>query len=267
LALCLVIAVIGSLVVSPANTTQQGYALSFDGDDYVEVVGNAESFQRITDAKQLTVEGWFKPEAPTEGGLIEAILMFDMEFVGAPLQAFIRASLRAPGAAQGAGSGTFTYSETWHHVALVWKADTRESATYINGIQRSYNAFSITEIGTLEQPLLIGRRQGADGFIGQIDEVRISNVVRYTENFTPLTTFSADANTVALWHFDEGVGTVVHDASGNGNDGEIIGATWVDTLYPVITPTATLTCPECDVNDDGVVNVQDLMKVADNWHK
>ncbi|MFH1724442.1 MAG: LamG-like jellyroll fold domain-containing protein, partial [Elusimicrobiota bacterium] len=37
----------------------------------------------------------------------------------------------------------------------------------------------------------------------------------------------ADEHTVALWHFDEGAGDVVHDASGNGNDGSILGgATW-----------------------------------------
>jgi hypothetical protein len=31
---------------------------------------------------------------------------------------------------------------------------------------------------------------------------------------------------VALWHFDEGSGTTTSDASGNGHDGAITGATW-----------------------------------------
>jgi len=35
-----------------------------------------------------------------------------------------------------------------------------------------------------------------------------------------------DANTVALWHFDEGSGTTVSDGGGNDNDGTIHGATW-----------------------------------------
>jgi hypothetical protein len=38
--------------------------------------------------------------------------------------------------------------------------------------------------------------------------------------------FRADANTVALWHFDEGAGDTVHDASGNGNHGIVIGPRW-----------------------------------------
>lgn len=36
---------------------------------------------------------------------------------------------------------------------------------------------------------------------------------------------------VAEWHFDEGSGTVLKDSSGNGNDGTIYGATWVEGKY------------------------------------
>ncbi|HJH28398.1 MAG TPA: LamG domain-containing protein, partial [Methanosarcinaceae archaeon] len=36
---------------------------------------------------------------------------------------------------------------------------------------------------------------------------------------------------VAEWHFDEGEGNVLKDSSGNGNDGTIYGATWVDGKY------------------------------------
>jgi hypothetical protein len=35
-----------------------------------------------------------------------------------------------------------------------------------------------------------------------------------------------DINTVALWHFDEGTGDTIYDASGNNNHGVINGATW-----------------------------------------
>jgi uncharacterized repeat protein (TIGR01451 family) len=36
---------------------------------------------------------------------------------------------------------------------------------------------------------------------------------------------------VAEWHFDEGSGSVLADSSGNGNDGVIYGATWVEGKY------------------------------------
>jgi uncharacterized repeat protein (TIGR01451 family) len=36
---------------------------------------------------------------------------------------------------------------------------------------------------------------------------------------------------VSEWHFDEGAGNVLKDSSGNGNDGTIYGATWVDGKF------------------------------------
>jgi hypothetical protein len=38
----------------------------------------------------------------------------------------------------------------------------------------------------------------------------------------------ADDGLVAQWHFDEGAGSVLHDSSGNENDGVIHDATWTD---------------------------------------
>ena len=38
----------------------------------------------------------------------------------------------------------------------------------------------------------------------------------------------SDEGLVAEWHFDEGSGNVLEDSSGNGNDGVIRGASWVD---------------------------------------
>ena len=64
-------------------------------------------------------------------------------------------------------------------------------------------------------------------FHGIIDEVRISNIARYTEDFTPQRRFEPDEHTMALYHFDEGSGDVLKDSSGNGHDGKIVGAKWV----------------------------------------
>jgi len=41
----------------------------------------------------------------------------------------------------------------------------------------------------------------------------------------------SDDGLVAEWHFDEGSGSVLVDSSGNGNDGVIYGATWVEGKY------------------------------------
>lgn len=41
---------------------------------------------------------------------------------------------------------------------------------------------------------------------------------------------ASDPSLVARWSFDEGAGAVAHDVSGNGHDGAIVRATWVDGL-------------------------------------
>ena len=57
-------------------------------------------------------------------------------------------------------------------------------------------------------------------FPGLIDELRISNIVRYTASFAPQTSnFSTDASTVVLYHFDEGSGQTLTDSSGNAKNG------------------------------------------------
>lgn len=64
-------------------------------------------------------------------------------------------------------------------------------------------------------------------FEGLIDEVRISRVARYREDFVPQRRFDTDPDTLALFHCDEGRGNVLLDASGNRNHGRIVGTHWV----------------------------------------
>jgi hypothetical protein len=42
---------------------------------------------------------------------------------------------------------------------------------------------------------------------------------------------TANAKLVGYWNFDENNGSMVYDSSGNGNDGSIVGATWVPGKY------------------------------------
>lgn len=67
-----------------------------------------------------------------------------------------------------------------------------------------------------------------NGFVGIIEEVRLSKVARYTEDFKPQSHFESDAGTIALYHFDEGAGAILHDTSGNDHHGNIIKAMWVN---------------------------------------
>jgi formylglycine-generating enzyme required for sulfatase activity len=64
-------------------------------------------------------------------------------------------------------------------------------------------------------------------FAGVIGETRVSKVARYDKNFTPDKRFESDADTLALYHFDEGQGDVLKDSSGNRHHGKIVGAKWI----------------------------------------
>ena len=67
----------------------------------------------------------------------------------------------------------------------------------------------------------------AQFFHGVISQIRVSNGARYQQDFTPVQRFEKDEHTLALYHFDEGTGDVLHDSSGNGHHGTIVGAKWV----------------------------------------
>jgi len=115
----------------------------------------------------------------------------------------------------------------WVHVAGVW--DGKNPRIFINGVEGTGRAdwpgLSYPKLG-----LRLGVREVqpiSNAFQGQIDEIRISKSVRYSKNFTPTKRYTTDADTLALYHFDEGQGDKLTDSSGNGHHGKVVGAKWV----------------------------------------
>ena len=68
-------------------------------------------------------------------------------------------------------------------------------------------------------------------FYGELDEIRISNIVRYSDDYTPQINIFPDENTLSLWKFNAGEGDILYDHSGNQNHGTIYGTTWVENIY------------------------------------
>lgn len=104
----------------------------------------------------------------------------------------------------------------WHHVA--GQFDGESVQLFVDG------ALVATKSGRgarrmLELPLLVGADVSRDGspnscFPGELDEVRISTVARYsTSRFEPMRRFENDSDTALLLHMDGALGPWMPDAS------------------------------------------------------
>ena len=114
----------------------------------------------------------------------------------------------------------------WHHVAAVFDNETTGGqdllALYLDGSLVASNNQTDWNPGIPDSTsdLNIGGYLGLYSVVGWIEEMRFSDIVRYNGvSYTvPTDAFVNDANTRALWHFNEAPGsTVFADSSGNGN--------------------------------------------------
>ena len=116
----------------------------------------------------------------------------------------------------------------WHHVAVT-RSVSGPLAIFVDGVLDGQGSgpagpISYRDGRSTSYPndpyLVIGAEKHDAGpaypsFSGWVDEVRISDSVRYTADFErPTAPFQTDAETVALYHFDEGRGNTIGDASG-----------------------------------------------------
>lgn len=157
----------------------------------------------------------------------------------------------------------------WHHVAFTWQQSTRTIRMYVDGTQQT-NTLTLAAGNTnLSYPdgydpglgqnnpyLVLGAEKHDAGgsypsYNGQMDELRISDSRRYTASFTrPSARFEPDANTMALYHMDDGSGTVLADqsaAAGGPTNGELLvggtpsGPEWITSDAPIsLTAFGTL---------------------------
>jgi hypothetical protein len=132
----------------------------------------------------------------------------------------------------------------WHHVAVERRRSDGRMYIFVDGrldaqadgpdgdISYPDNAYPARACGANQYEyclssdpyLVIGTEKHniAYGFAGMLDELRVSSVLRYpTSGYAlPNVAFVADADTRALYHFDEGAGDIVIDStSGNRSPG------------------------------------------------
>lgn len=199
--------------------------LHLDGvDDYAFAADSPDLDVGDEGSESLTVEGWFyiaNPNPyPTRVEVIAckwaSYCLYIQRGAGEPDLLFFRLW-------QGSSSYTtltrYLYYMTagWHHIAGVFDNTTDEMRLYYDGAFQADGTFTYP-VNNSADPVRIGGLSAANRFDGKIEEVRISDTSRYTgSSYTVQSAPSAcDANTRALWHFDEATGaTTFYD----GEDG------------------------------------------------
>jgi len=220
---------------------QSGYSLSFNQADsnYVDL-GDSSSIE-LTGS--ITLGAWVYITSSAQSGYFPVIIsnLTNSNYNGFELLVH-DSSGAAPGAVylQVGNGGTLqtVYDTTalpvnqWVFVTATYNASTGTATFYHNGTSVSTASWGTTAIGASTEPVAIGTRPSditsSLSFPGFIDNVFIYNTALSS---TAVADLYNNANLVAYYNFNEGSGSTANDASGNGNNGTINGAT-----YSAMTP-------------------------------
>jgi len=130
------------------------------------------------------------------------------------------------------GATKIPQPDHWVHLALCH--DGRTASLFVAGKLVSRKKAAGTILRNTKLPLYIGAEpeNGVNpAFLAsmEIDEVRISDVVRYDRDFEPAFDFKPDSRTRLLFHFDSYSGKRFQDHSGHGRHGTPVGAPVVES--------------------------------------
>jgi hypothetical protein len=188
-----------------------GSALRFDGaDDFVSITNSAN----LGITTQFTGEAWVYP---TDTARLHGVIFNnDGQYVvarGADGFLYWGFANTNPGW-NWHNTGISIPLTKWTHVAVTYDAGV--ARTYIDGdLRNTFNGSgAIVDADTNYSLFTVGGRSvWAEYFSGQIDEVRIWNVVRsdFSDRSQPLT--GSETGLIGYWKFDEGTGTTVLDSA------------------------------------------------------
>lgn len=245
-----------STVIQPTPVTE--YAASFNGDSSrIEIA----PFSALTFSAPVTFEAWTLPQPPTNTWYDEEVVMASIE---ASTAAQCRSSFKIAAVASNSTSGMYRYVANffinntqyrvaedpivttleygkWSHIATT--IDENNLATlYVNG-QKLASKTLPSSLCNPGKGIVYGAASNGTtailrtGFNGYIDNIRVSNSIRYRENFAPPSQFSTDSNTVILNDFNT-MGTIP-------NAKVLDGVTFVtsNSINPIPSPSTIQPSP------------------------
>jgi len=243
---CWVVIGLGLWVGAGSAARPRNCALALDGSgDYVTIPHSpALDFEGDDD---FTVECWFQTDEAARGNPPDCALVEKWGGREYRYPYVIRVHVNADRADYGTvevasfdGSSRYPHLNSarrglndgqWHHVAFV-RHGTDYVRLYVDGKLEGELTAGLRG-GRLGNtcPLCIGHhgdwpRSGPRDFVGLVDEVRVWKVPRSEEalvgNMNRRLT-GREPGLVGYWDLNEGAGTVAHDRSGWGLDGQLVG--------------------------------------------
>jgi hypothetical protein len=221
------------VAVSTAQSKFGGTSALFNGTNDIQL--RVPEVEILT--SDFTIEFWFRPN---NGTYVLFSNRPSSSFNANEIFAYyISSSNRIEWNINGYGSvsvaNTSMPHSNWYHAAWVRSGTT--VTLYVNGVAQSGTKTSSTaSIGnSTRKTWYFGSIDGvADEYSGHMDEIRFSNIARYTANFTPATQPHVnDANTLLLIHADgTNASTVFTDDNGTGRSQRgitAVGNAQVDT--------------------------------------
>jgi hypothetical protein len=239
-ALVVLLAACGARTELDAQTdAAQHHALHFDGSQ-IAIVQDSASLH-VTGG---TIEAWFRVDATP--GLYQAIVAkafsngtddsFAIWLQGGELLAGTNVTSPA-----GAVRATWKPDHEWHFVAWTFESNGPQTLT-LDGVPFA-SLPTTTSPPYDEHAILIGADFSGSSltgqFVGDIDDMRIWNVVRSPSEIASDMAAIAPApesGVIALWNFEEGSGQIAHD-SAESNDVQLGTSATPDDADPTWIPS------------------------------
>ncbi len=224
-------------IVRPNYVRNTGGALEFDGSrSYVDIPTLSRSGN-----EPLTMEAWVRPAKMRAVGVIaklsgDSVLQLTAAAKGDTFTAIDKDwRLSRADALPNLKPEVLRYvPDQWAHIAIV--SGSNDVRLFVNGVQAWSHRQVAMKDETEPKGLWLGAHPHEERmefhFRGWMDEFLLSSTARYTGNFEPNVSFESDDQTLALYHFDEGQGDRLEDASGNDHHGTIASARWVNLEQP-----------------------------------
>lgn len=209
----------------PEGQDQKRYAIRFDG---VESYGVVPSF-RYDGKSPITIEAWILCSKQNDSLVISTLNGNSGIGIGfGPNYWLFRIGHDTGLTSIWSHDNNRVQKDRWTHVAGV--LDGRQVTFFVDGTLSSTRTLP-GNFRPTDAALLLGATQDAAGkekvsFEGALKELRISNSVKYTQNFTVPERLEPEEDTLLFLPFEEGKGIRSADTSGKGGPAKLIKCEW-----------------------------------------